>query len=529
MIPLTHYDIKAVQTLSRLNRSHPQKYDTFVLDFANKTAIILNCFYRTIYSVIFDSEVTMKLTNMTIEEMCHTTEKQVFDRKSARIEASAIAVPIIAFANADGGLLAVGIEDNGEITGIDNYTNNVNDIRRANFDFCRPSVMVDFETVDCIDKNGNHNHILLIRIPQSGELHANQKDEVFLRVGDKSKKLNFEERMELMYAKGMRFYEDEPVYRSTLDDIDMAFVKEYCHRIGYGKTPEEYIRQNKDYVVNVSGRQEMSVAAIMMFGKEPQRFFPRSRVRFIRYEGTEAKVGAEMNVIKDKIFEGRILELVERTVEYVRTQIKEHTYLGPDARFVTEPEYPEFVWKEIIVNAIAHRDYSIKGTDIQIKMFDDHITVESPGTLPGTVRLNNMREIHFSRNPKMAQLLHEYEYVREFGEGVDRMYKEMEAAGLPDPEYKTVAFMVHATIKNKRCLAEMQATKAVDVAQDVAQDVARTLAEIILSEIKANEKVTRDEIAKKANVSKKTVEREIKKMGNVHYTGRGSNGHWVID
>ena len=142
----------------------------------------------------------------------------------------------------------------------------------------------------------------------------------------------------------------------------------------------------------------MSGAAIMMFGKDPQRFFPRSRVRFIRYEGTEAKVGAEMNVIKDKMFQGRILDLVEQTIEYVRTQIKEHTYLGPDARFVTEPEYPEFAWKEIIVNAIAHRDYSIKGTDIQIKMFDDHITVESPGTLPGTVRLNNMREIHFSRN-----------------------------------------------------------------------------------------------------------------------------------
>lgn len=123
--------------------------------------------------------------------------------------------------------------------------------------------------------------------------------------------------------------------------------------------------------------------------------------------------------------------------------------MGTDARFTTESEYPEFAWKEIIVNAIAHRDYSIKGTDIQIKMFDDHITVESPGTLPGTVRLNNMRDIHFSRNPKIAQLLHEYEYVREFGEGVDRMNREMEEAGLPAPEYTTVSFMVHATIKNK--------------------------------------------------------------------------------
>lgn len=210
----------------------------------------------------------------------------------------------------------------------------------------------------------------------------------------------------------------------------------------------------------------MSGAAILLFGKSPQLFFERARVRFIRYEGIEARVGAAMNVVKDKIFEGRILDLVEKTIEFVRSQVKEHTYLGADARFVTEPEYPEFVWKEMIINAIAHRDYSIKGTDIQIKMFDDHITVESPGTLPGIVRLNNMREMHFSRNPKIAGLLHEYEYVREFGEGVDRMYFEMKQAGLPEPEYQTEGFMVYATIKNKKFLERVSAVYDKNTPQD---------------------------------------------------------------
>lgn len=83
-------------------------------------------------------------------------------------------------------------------------------------------------------------------------------------------------------------------------------------------------------------------------------------------------------------------------------------------------------------------------------MFDDRITVESPGTLPGIVRLNNMRHVHFSRNPKIAQFLHEYEYVQEFGEGVDRLYEVMEAAGLPQPEYKVEAFMLYATIRNTK-------------------------------------------------------------------------------
>ena len=286
----------------------------------------------------------------------------------------------------------------------------------------------------------------------------------------------------------------------------------------------------------------MSGAAIMMFGKDPQRFFPRSRVRFIRYEGTEAKVGAEMNVIKDKMFQGRILDLVEQTIEYVRTQIKEHTYLGPDARFVTEPEYPEFAWKEIIVNAIAHRDYSIKGTDIQIKMFDDHITVESPGTLPGTVRLNNMREIHFSRNPKMAQLLHEYEYVREFGEGVDRMYREMEEAGLPEPEYKTVAFMVHATIKNKKYLVgEKPVEQSVDnnskasdfnvpKHQNEALDEALETKIVVL--MKTNAKIKQTEIAEELKVSRATVQRAIQVLVEkqaIERVGGKRYGSWQVN
>ena len=101
------------------------------------------------------------------------------------------------------------------------------------------------------------------------------------------------------------------------------------------------------------------------------------------------------------------------------------------------------------MNAVAHRDYSIKGTDIQIKMFDDHFVVESPGILPGLVRVNNIREFHFSRNPKVVEFLNEYDLVKEFGEGVDRIFRDMQDAGLPEPEYKQSEFMLYATLKNK--------------------------------------------------------------------------------
>ena len=382
------------------------------------------------------------------EELCVKKESQTYERKSARKDPKGFSNHIVAFANADGGILVVGIEDDGTVTGIDEYQDSVNDILKVPFDFCKPSISVVTQMVDCVDKNGNPNHLLIMTIPQSSELHANQQDEVYYRMGDKSQKLNFEERLQLLYAKGTRYYEDEPVADSTIEDIDMDFVAVHCKKIGYGKSAEEYIRQNKDFIVTKNGREEMSGAAILLFGKDPQRFFKRARVRFVRYEGIEAKVGAEMNVIKDVMFKGRILEMVQKALDFVRSQIKEHTYLGKDGRFVTDPEYPEFVWKEVIINAIAHRDYGIKGTDIQIKMFDDRIVVESPGVLPGIVRLHNMRTVHFSRNPKIAEFLHEYEYVQEFGEGVDRMHTEMKNAGLPAPEYKDVSFMLHATIRN---------------------------------------------------------------------------------
>lgn len=165
-----------------------------------------------------------------------------------------------------------------------------------------------------------------------------------------------------------------------------------------------------------NGKVQISSAAILLFGKNPQLYFPRARVRFIRYEGIEERVGTQMNVIKDIIFEGNILKIVTNAVAYLDTQIKEKTYLGKEGLFITEEEYPKFVRQEIIVNAITHRDYSIRGTDIQIEMFDDRIVVESPGKLPGLVKTDNIRHTHFSRNPKIAEFLKAYSFVKEYGE-----------------------------------------------------------------------------------------------------------------
>ena len=385
---------------------------------------------------------------MTIQEITTRKEDQTFDCKSIQIEPKALAVPIVAFANADGGVIAIGVSDKTrKIEGVDQHTNKLNELLRVPFDFCNPSIPVSCSYLPCTDKDGNESHILLMEIPASMYLHTNQADEAFMRVGDKSRKLTFDERVQLMYDKGERFYEDTAVYGATVDDIDMEAVANYAKMVGYGKSPMEYLRENNSFVTtNKKDEEDVSTACILLFGKNPQKFFPRARTRFIRYEGVDEKVGAEMNVIKDVTFEGTILHQVEKTIEFIETQVREHTFLGQYGQFVTLRDYPKFVIQEMTVNSVCHRAYSIKGTEIQIKMFDDRLVFESPGKLPGMVKPANIRYTHFSRNPKIAAFLKAYHYVKEFGEGLDRIYREQEANGANTPSFRTDEFILKITV-----------------------------------------------------------------------------------
>ncbi len=179
-----------------------------------------------------------------------------------------------------------------------------------------------------------------------------------------------------------------------------------------------------------------------------------------------------MNVVKDVTFEGRILDQVRKTVEYLETQVKEHSYLGENGTFVTDREYPKFVIQEMVVNSVCHRDYSIKGTEIQVKMFDDRLVFETPGKLPGIVRTDNIRHTHFSRNPKIAEYLKAYDYVKEFGEGVDRMCRELSATGVREPEYRLVAFIMKATVTANILADEQEETT--QTAQNITQTAPNT-------------------------------------------------------
>ena len=496
---------------------------------------------------------------MTIEQLISLEEGQTFDRKSSRIALSDLAVVLTAMANADGGIVAVGISDKmRSVEGVDNDLHKLNELLRVPVDYCQPSVPVRTELVPCVDKDNKPNHILVFHIEASAVLHATQADEVYVRIGDKSKKLSFQDRTQLMYDKGMRYYEDMPVANATINDLDLSFVHEYCQRIGYTKSAEEYLRENKGFVTRQDGQDRVSVVAMLLFGKRPQDFLPCARVRYIRYDGTEEKVGAQMNVIKDVMFEGNILQVTQKAIAYLDTQVKERTFLGHDGLFKTIQEYPPFVRQELIVNAVTHRDYSITGTDIQVKLFDDRLVVESPGKLPGAVTVDNIRHTHFSRNPKIAAFMRDYEYVREFGEGVDRMYRELANVSDRPISYEQSFFMLRSTAyrnaevdKDDRIGAERN--NAIVLPQDIPPQLtdrqrkvlsmismdptlsSRRLSELISQEnsqesSQENSQESSQEL-RLGHISERTIKKDLsvlKKLGIIRHIGATKNGHWEM-
>ena len=483
---------------------------------------------------------------MTIQEIITHKEDQTFDCKSIQIDPKALAITIVAFANADGGDISIGVSDKTrKIEGVDQHTEKLNELLRVPLDFCNPSVSITSDLLPCTDKDGNENHILLMHIPASSELHTNQADEAFMRVGDKSRRLSFEERIQLMYDKGERYYEDTAVYGATVDDIDMAAVERYTELIGYTKSANQYLHENNGFITtNAKGEEQVSVACILLFGKYPQKFFPRGRTRFIRYKGTEERVGAEMNVIKDVTFEGTILDQVKATIAYLETQVEEHTFLGQHGQFVTNRDYPKFVIQEMVVNACCHRAYNIKGTEIQIKMFDNRLVFESPGRLPGTVKPSNIRHTHFSRNPKIAQFLKAYDYVKEFGEGVDRVCRELEANGTPHLSFHLDDFILKITVPK---VTERVIEKDVNVTEKVIKTHQEVIEKVIEKAVALNEKLTenrisiikliienpyisKSELSKHVGISENSISRNIEAMRDKYLRRVGPNkgGFWEI-
>lgn len=302
----------------------------------------------------------MENMNQNLSHYQFSPESQYLDRKSARKKPQELLKHLIAFANADGGQLIIGIEDEKQhniITGFkDGKAYPIDDFKKIDREMRDTPLDLSFEEIPVVNHKGEDDLILVISVElSSNRVIAAPNDEVYLRQGDESVKLSYEQRIQLSYDKGQRFFEDEIIEDATLDDIDELLVQDFKDHFDISERSTEEILKARRFLIN----GKLTKAAILIFGKYPSAFFPQARVRFQRFDGVDVGTGSEFNVIKEVTFDDALPKLIVKVRDFIRTQLREFQYLDSDGRFQILPEYPEFAWFEGIVNAVTHRNYSV--------------------------------------------------------------------------------------------------------------------------------------------------------------------------
>ncbi|HLG10149.1 MAG TPA: ATP-binding protein [Dehalococcoidia bacterium] len=380
-------------------------------------------------------------------------EDQWLDRVSARTTARHLADVMIGFANAEGGLIVVGIHD-GKVEGIKGAGLRAqNEWRQAAVDFSQPPVRHAFELIDCENANGQTDQIAVVEIESAERVHTNVRGETYLRVGDENRQLGLREAQELHFDKGDSSFDALPV-DGSLADLDSTMVKRYVDAVRARGRPEVALIA-RGLAVERKGKLVPTAAGLLLLGSEPQLRFPEAFVRVLRYQGSSRETGVRANVVSDRRVEGALPQQIDTVRRLIARRLPRAMRLGSGGRFSRSTTIPEFAWLEAVVNAVTHRAYSIGGDHIRVEIFDDRVEVESPGRLPGLVRLDNLRSTRFARNPRIARALSDLGYGRELGEGINRMFEEMNLNGLPDPVYQQSAASVKVILLADTIVARM--------------------------------------------------------------------------
>lgn len=377
-------------------------------------------------------------TSKAIQILQTSPENQWFDRKSGRVDPKQIAPLISAFANTEGGLIAVGIE-NKSLTPIS--PERINKFRREIRDIIAPIPRHDFYELEV----NNAQFILLIEVVKSTEIHFTSDKEAYIRAGDSTKKLTHTQLTELEYDRGARNFEDT-LSQSTLKDLDLPLLEAYANKIG-APNPERALYARG----MLTKTQEAKVCALLLFSKNPQMEFPSAFVRVLSYSETDRGTGRQqsLKVGGDIRCEGPLTSQITKAVEAVRKLIPRHRILGVNGKFTNQPIIPEGAWIEGIVNAVVHRSYSISGDHIRVEIFPNRLVITSPGRFPGLADPTSPTEIiRHARNPRIARTCAELDLTQELGEGIRRIFSEMRQVGLVDPTYKqtpqNVVLTLHA-------------------------------------------------------------------------------------
>jgi len=371
--------------------------------------------------------------------------RKVIDRRTVR---DTIAQYIAAFANADGGTLLLGVDNDGSPTGHGYPEEAITEFLAVPERRLRPAVAIRHQRSTLGGKE-----IVVIQVNIEPEAVMVDGDGFPYRVGDQIRLEPQEVINQRKQAYRTTGYDRRVQSEATLDDLDLDLARDFLSGSVYRDRSAEATLRELGLILPRGGGMAVTNAALLLFAKRPfARWHPRAGIRVFRVNGIERRHGRHRNVAQlESPIEPPLALAIAEAHRVASSQIKKSEKLH-DLFFREMSEYPEFAWQEAIINAVAHRDYNDQGREIEVWFFDDRMEVLSPGDLvpPVTLEILQRRHpSHASRNPLLVRALAQVGIMRDEGEGIPRIFEEMEESLLKQPEITVEASQFSVVLRNE--------------------------------------------------------------------------------
>jgi len=253
--------------------------------------------------------------------------------------------------------------------------------------------------------------------------YQTQKGKYLVRIGSTNRQATQNELMRLFQQAGFFHYDLNAVEKTTIKDIDLTKIDNYFNRydidfINETETEKIKLLQNTDIL---TPQNKLTVAGLLIFGINPQRYLHNASISFAHFEGTEISD----KLIDKQLITGALPNQIDRSLAIIKNNILNKSIIKEAKRENPNFSYKDFVFKELITNACVHRNYSISGSSIRIFMFSDRIEVISPGRLPNTVTIEKLKAgVSYSINPVLVKFMENMRFIDKIGRGLPMVYKE---------------------------------------------------------------------------------------------------------
>lgn len=391
-----------------------------------------------------------KLSTADMEAILKLQESWMIEKKGKNIKPSKLSKTISAFANSNGGEIYLGISCSSE-----DKTQYSWDGFQSEED-TNPYITILDEIMPTYDDYSIEQFIcekyptivLHITIQKTQTIIYATDSVAYVRQGVQNLSCNNDEKLlKLRMDKGVASYEDEYT-QCVFDEIKGSKILEsFIQQIVPQSSKFDWLRSQR--IMNDSAK--ITVAGILLYDECPQTILPKqSAVRILRYHTDEKEGTRDTLELNYPIsIEGDIYSLIKNTVKKVREIVESADVVG--LKEIESKKYPEITLHEIITNAVLHRDYSVR-KDIQVRVFSNRIEIESPGTLPGHITLDNILREQFARNPKIVRLISKFPSPpnKDVGEGLNTAFHAMTQMHLQKPQIFETDHSVVIIIKHER-------------------------------------------------------------------------------